>query len=157
MLPCERGHSGLTHSKPPPVLMQVVPRLQLCCWLKHSSTSVGSQETCESEKREVSRARLTSRSLVTAVWAGGYAPLCLFISFFFSFLFFLLSLPLRPRVLKMSSLFSSGKRRWGHSFHEQMLSVPRVQMKQHRLTSLPNYAVQLLHAAECNSFGGTSR
>lgn len=43
MLPWERGHSGLTHSKPPPVLMQVVPRLQLCCWLKHSSTSAKNQ------------------------------------------------------------------------------------------------------------------
>lgn len=89
--------------------------------------------------------------------SGGYAPLCLFISFFFSFLFFLLSLPLKPGVLKMSSLFCSGKRRWGHSFHEQTLFAPRVQMKQHWLTSLHSYTVQILQAANCNPFGRTSR
>lgn len=65
--------------------MQVVPRLQLCCWLKHSSTSVeGNQKACE-EREAGGEPRQANP--VTALWAGGVrCPSgCLFDFFFFSF------------------------------------------------------------------------
>lgn len=71
MLPCERGHSGLTHSKPPPVLMQVVPRLQLCCWLRHSSTSAGTPGGMWEREARSEPCQANSCFLLTAVWAGG--------------------------------------------------------------------------------------